>query len=142
MHADAAVLGGVIILISGRDADHLAFDIRRDRDESIGRVTVADKFVQRADAGDVQSRRTREPGTGRSFGLGGHIEAGFGFEEIDELRKQLEPRFVFQFVDPVDDVSNFTPRSTDSRTICRIVARFDPAFRQQTDGEVTVAAPS
>ena len=52
----AAVLGRIVVLKSGRNTDHLTFDICCDRNETIGRVTVADEFVESTYTSDVQSR--------------------------------------------------------------------------------------
>ena len=99
---DIAVLRRKIILKPGRHANHLTFDVCRDADESIFRVTIADEPIERADAGDIECRRTGKPCSRRRFRIGNHIKTGFGFEKINEFRQQFETRLVFQFADFIE----------------------------------------
>jgi hypothetical protein len=64
------------------------------------------------------------------------VKAGFGFEEIDELRKQFEAWFVGQLVKMIE-VGFKTHSAVDRfKDYLVIVARFDPAMRQQADREI------
>src|ERR1035437_4400837 len=64
---NAAILGGIIVLETGWNPDHLTLDISCDRDKAVRGKPVADKFVERADACDIECRRPGQAGTRRSF---------------------------------------------------------------------------